>query len=132
VDAIDDLISDIVAWANGRNDIIGIMLVGSHARREAMPDSDIDLIILCDESQRFLEDTRWIERFTSVDRISTERWGAIETVRAYIDQIEVEFNFADLTWISSPIDEGTGRVLAGGRKVLLDKTEAGLENALST
>jgi predicted nucleotidyltransferase len=42
----DRLIEAVAAWARRRDDVLGLALVGSHARGEARIDSDIDLALL--------------------------------------------------------------------------------------
>jgi hypothetical protein len=37
----------ITAWAAARTDIVGVAVVGSHARGTSRTDSDLDLVILC-------------------------------------------------------------------------------------
>lgn len=41
-----------VRWAQNREDVLGILLVGSWARGTARADSDLDLMVLVDVSAR--------------------------------------------------------------------------------
>jgi predicted nucleotidyltransferase len=43
----------IVDWAKELRSIRGLALVGSHARHQARPDSDIDLVLLVDNPNDF-------------------------------------------------------------------------------
>jgi uncharacterized protein len=41
------LIDRLASWAAQRADLRAVVLVGSHARGEARPESDVDLVLLC-------------------------------------------------------------------------------------
>jgi predicted nucleotidyltransferase len=53
----DQYIVEITAWAKSRNDINSLALVGSHARKQARSDSDIDFVIICHDKEILLKDT---------------------------------------------------------------------------
>ena len=42
-------IDNVCRWAEVRNDILTLAVVGSHARGEARADSDIDLVLICSD-----------------------------------------------------------------------------------
>jgi hypothetical protein len=65
-----------MAWATHQPTIAGVALVGSYARGEARPDSDIDVILLCTEPRGFLTETSWIHCFGEVRTCHTEAWGS--------------------------------------------------------
>jgi predicted nucleotidyltransferase len=48
------------AWVLGRDDIVGIALMGSWARRGARPDSDVDLVLVVSDPARSIGDLSWI------------------------------------------------------------------------
>lgn len=50
-------------WAGEREDVKALLVVGSQARRDTPADrwSDLDLIILLDDPQPYLEDASWVE-----------------------------------------------------------------------
>ncbi|MBE9479394.1 MAG: nucleotidyltransferase domain-containing protein, partial [Chloroflexi bacterium] len=39
-------LQSVIEWAKNEPDLIALALVGSHARGEASPESDVDLILL--------------------------------------------------------------------------------------
>ncbi len=115
-------IDEVRAWAEGRHDIRALALVGSHARGDARPDSDIDLVVLCSEPLRYLRSTEWVAAFGPVRRSRLEDWGKVRSIRVwYRDGAEVELGIAGLDWAELPLDRGTSDVLRGGSAILLDR-----------
>lgn len=116
------LIGQVQAWAAARPDVLGVALVGSYARQAAKPDSDVDLVLVCEAPTAYLEDGGWIGEFGSPVRVGREDWGRVTSVRVgYADGLEVEFGFADRRWASAPLDPGTSRVVRRGVIVLCDR-----------
>lgn len=114
-------IEAVRAWAENTPEVAALVLVGSHARRAASPDSDIDLILLTRDPRLWVADTRWISTFGEpVDR-AIEAWGEVTSVRArYRDGSEIEFGITGLDWGAGG-DPGSARVLRDGAIVLLDR-----------
>jgi predicted nucleotidyltransferase len=54
------IIQIVLEWAKALPTICAVALVGSHARGTARADSDIDLIVLTTDPQRFRADTVWL------------------------------------------------------------------------
>lgn len=115
------MIDAVREWAQQRNDIRALALVGSHARGDAGPDSDVDLVLLCADPVRYLDDTEWVTVFGEVTRSAQEDWGRVRSVRVcYRGGPEAEFGVTGLDWAALPPDPGTREVLAGGHVILLD------------
>ncbi|QYK56568.1 MAG: nucleotidyltransferase domain-containing protein [Fimbriimonadaceae bacterium] len=115
------LLSRFAIWADERADVRAAALVGSHARGDARPDSDVDLVILAREPAVLLLAPDWCEFFGPVVRLSTEDYGRLLVLRAwYGSGMEVEFGLASPRWATSP-DKGTRRVVREGCRVLLYK-----------
>ena len=92
IEYIQDVLNAFVSWGSDQPDVQGIALVGSYARAAAREDSDIDLVILTDQPQKYLEDIPWIERFGVVEKQQTEDYGKLISLRVwYRDGHEVEF-----------------------------------------
>lgn len=128
--SLDAFLSAVSAWAAAEPGIAAIALVGSHARGAARPGSDVDLVVLSDASERFLEDTSWVSRFGSAKRRTLERWGRVTSVRVWYEAGgEVEFGFATPDWAATPLDEGTRRVAESGLRALFDRE--GILNGLA-
>lgn len=116
------LIQDVQAWAETRPEVLGVALVGSYARQAARPDSDVDLVIVCESPSAYLEDTAWIGAFGLPIRTGREDWGRVTSLRVgYAEGLEVEFGVADAAWAAKPLDEGTRRVAQGGLVVVFDR-----------
>jgi predicted nucleotidyltransferase len=100
-----------------------VLLVGSQASGSAGPDSDIDLMLICKHPTRYMDDPSWAAEFGSVVELADEDWGAVRTIRAfYAGGSEIEFNFAEPSWLAEPLDAGTQRVLQNGYRVIYDQT----------
>jgi hypothetical protein len=119
------LLQDVQGWALARPDILGVALVGSYARQAAKPDSDVDLVIVCQSPSSYLENEQWIGAFGTPIRTAREGWGRVTSARVwYADGLEIEFGIADRDWGSAPLDAGTRRVIEGGCIVLFDRGNA--------
>lgn len=131
---IGELIERFTAWAGARDDVAGAALVGSHARGEARPDSDVDLMLVTRLPQSYLDDHEWVEGFGTVDDVAVERWGAVTSLRVrYAGGPEVELGITTPAWATTdPVDPGTARVVSDGFRILLDDdgTLGGLRLAL--
>lgn len=127
---VGELLDRVTRWAAARSDLIGLALVGSHARGEARPDSDIDLVLLARRPGDFVDESDWVARFGTVVTCKVEGWGLVTSLRVhYEDGLEVEYGLTSSAWATPPIDEGTARVISGGMRILLDR-EGLLESAL--
>jgi predicted nucleotidyltransferase len=99
-----------------------IVVVGSVARGDARPDSDIDVVLLTSDPARYLEDSRWISDFGSVHRVEFEDYGKVTSVRVvYGRDLEVEFGIAAADWAVTPLDPGTEAVARNGIITLMDR-----------
>ena len=108
-------------WASLRPDIEGAALVGSYARDAADEESDVDLIILTKESERYLSDPAWAAGFGEVGESRVENWGRLSSLRVfYRDGLEIEYGFVSPDWVDIPVDAGTRRVISNGMKILVD------------
>lgn len=121
-ESVARLIQDVQVWAETRPDVLGVALVGSYARQAARPDSDVDLVVVCESPSAFLENAAWIGAFGRPIRTGREDWGRVTSVRVwYAGGLEVEFGIADAAWAEAPLDEGTRRVVQDGCIVLFDR-----------
>ena len=116
---VSDFLDRVTAWAAHQPTIAAVALVGSHARGAARPDSDIDLVLLCEDPHAFVAHTSWIHSFGAVGRCHTEDWGMVTSLRVYYTEgFEVEFGMTTLAWAGLPVDPGTQDVVSQCRNGL--------------
>lgn len=119
---ISTFLEHIKKWAQKNEIIDGILLVGSHARKKARPDSDIDLVILSSNPTQLLEEVTWIKQFGEVIKYTIEKWGMVNSIRTYYKNgQEVEFGITSPKWADVPMDAGTKKVILNGSKIIFDK-----------
>ena len=118
----EDYIKTITKWAKSQEKIQALALVGSYARKQARPDSDIDFLFMCQNTDILLNDISWINQFGKVEKSSREEWGIVTSLRVlYQDGKELEFGIAPLSWADLPADPGTRRVVSDGILILKDR-----------
>jgi predicted nucleotidyltransferase len=118
---LDWLTEPLIRWAEQRKHVAGLLLVGSHARGTARPDSDIDVLLLVAEPEPYVSNQDWLQDFGSVTQADVEDWGAVTSIRVlYQTGDEVEFGLAPPRWAEHPFDKGTAKVLRDGFRVLYD------------
>ena len=110
-----------------------LLLIGSYARGEAREDSDIDLVLLTDQPNKYLDDVTFARAFGITEKIEKEYWGRVTSLRIwYQDSFEVELGVTTPDWITGrPLDSGTLRALTDGAKVLIDNI-GGIEELIKT
>jgi hypothetical protein len=114
----------VQAWVGAHPDIHAIALAGSWAAGRARMDSDVDLVVLCDDPDRFEHAVDWVSQAVpGSGRVTrTAWWGPLLERRiALASGLEVEFGFVTDAWAAvDPIDHGTARVVRDGFHVLYD------------
>jgi predicted nucleotidyltransferase len=124
VEHIRDFLDKFVLWASRQTDIQGIALVGSYARGEARDDSDIDLVILTELPQKYLDEVQWPKRFGVIEKRQSEDYGKLSSLRIwYQNGPEVEYGITRPDWAAIPLDAGTREVISGGMIVLFERGE---------
>jgi uncharacterized protein len=89
---IEQFLRELAEWASAREDILAVALIGSHARGEARKDSDVDLILLVENPEKYFTDEDWSAQFGTIRRRRTEPYGRITSLRVwYGDGREVEY-----------------------------------------
>jgi Nucleotidyltransferase domain. len=118
---VSTFIAALTCWVSSQSDIESVALVGSYAREAAKEDSDVDIVILTADPDKYLLNKSWVSRFGESERYQEEDYGKLTSVRVfYASGLEVEFGFVTPDWARAPIDAGTKRVVSGGIKVLHD------------
>ena len=123
IEHIRDFIDGFVAWASAQADVHAVALVGSYARAATHDNSDIDLVLLTDQPEKYLADITWAERFGTVERHKIEDYSKLTSLRVwYRDGHEVEYGLTTPDWIAPPLDPGTKRVIDDGMLVLFERS----------
>jgi predicted nucleotidyltransferase len=128
---VRDFLSILVEWACDREDLIALALVGSQARGDAKPESDVDILLLVDEPSKYLQDIEWLSLFGIIVSKAYEDWGKVTSIRVqYASGLEVELGLTDNRWGDDPEDSGDRGVVEDGIVVLYEK-ERDLSSRLS-
>ena len=135
-EAAERLLDVARRWAMDRHDLRAMALVGSWARGAARADSDVDLVLLTDNTAAYLEDRMWLAAFAAKEIARRRKWGVVTELRAVLGSgLEVEFGITSPKWAStSPVDPGTRRVVSEGLVALHDPDGllAKLDDVVST
>ena len=119
---LEKFVIDIKAWAEKDIHIESIIIVGSYARGKNKETSDIDFCVITTTTAEMVENQDFVELFGEFEKKQTEYYGACTSIRVwYKDAPEVEFGIVEPSWIATPLDEGTHKVLSDGYKVVTDK-----------
>lgn len=118
----------IANWVQTQPTIKALGLAGSWAAERARPDSDLDLLILANNRQKYRENQVWLsdlllpEPFRVVSHRSAD-YGSVWSCHALLQpDAQLELSFAGLEWaLTDPIDVGTRLVVSNGFRVIVDK-----------
>jgi Nucleotidyltransferase domain len=116
--------------------VLAVALLGSYARDQARPASDVDLIVIASDPKHFRHQTHWVydlpweQLGVQVFSWADEDYGAVCSRRFVLSTgLNVEVGFAAPSWAAiDPADAGTQGVVRGGMWILLDPS--GLLNHL--
>lgn len=123
------VIEAVAAWARTRDDVHGLALVGSWARGNAGPDSDLDLLVLSDCAQVYRRSREWMSEIDfaraahSIKSSDDVTYGAVWSRHIHLHPAgEVELTFALCAWASTaPLDAATRAIVNDGLRIILDK-----------
>jgi hypothetical protein len=97
------LLKDFTAWIRTQPDVQAAALVGSYARDAATGLSDVDLLVLTTDAEKYFQNRQWISIFGAVDKCDVENWGKVEALRVfYKGNVEVEYGFSTPDWAVAP------------------------------
>lgn len=121
---VQRVVRRVASWARQQGDIVGVALVGSWARGQAHMGSDVDLVVLTDDKERYITDDSWVPDAVgeAAQLVRTDDWGPLTERRVVLlSGLEVEFGFVSPSWASvDPVDPGTARVVGDGCSLLVD------------
>jgi aminoglycoside 6-adenylyltransferase len=123
---------NFLAWAGGQENIRAAVVIGSRARTDHPADewADLDIILLVNDMQPYVEDATWVEQIGEVWLTFVERTGdgnSWERRVLYAGGYDVDFAFIPTAWLSQldgpPPDAANS--FGRGFRVLLDKDGIG-------
>jgi hypothetical protein len=122
------LMEAIAAWVQAHSDLKSLGLVGSWARDDWRPDSDLDLLIIADDPTiyRFSYDWPYRLPLPEMFRVLSHTdvaYGAVWSRHLFLQpKAELELTFCTVGWASTgPIDDGTRDIVVNGLRVIVDK-----------
>lgn len=123
---VKTFLTKIVSWASKQDSVLGVSLVGSYARGQARPDSDIDLVILSNEPEKLLTKNEWLSEFGEPISKKHGDYGLVQSKHVlYKDGLEVEYGITTLEWMNTePLDIETCKVVKDGMLILYDPENA--------
>lgn len=117
-----DFIEDFMRWATRRKDIRAAALVGSYAREEMEADSDVDLVIITENPEKYITNSEWARVFGKPITKKVEEYGKLTSLRVWYESgLEIEYGFTSREWVKKPLDKGTKEVIDDGLRVLFEK-----------
>jgi predicted nucleotidyltransferase len=121
-DGIDELLARVVSWAEAASDVRAVALVGSYARGAQRTGSDIDLVLLTSNPDRYTREDEWVTELGLGQLVQTRDWGAITEKRLRLPSgLEIEVGIGEPTWAAvDPVDPGTRQVVTDGMRPLYD------------
>ena len=119
---VNNLLARAARWAAGRSHVRGLLLVGFWARGTPRPDSDVDLVLLTEDVERYLDGQELVRALGAIRLVRSQNWGAIEERRLLLPSgLEVEVGVGHPSWARiDPVDQGTRRVIRNGARILHD------------
>lgn len=125
---VEQLIGALKAWSATEPRVKGVALVGSWANGRAHAESDVDVVCLVSEPERFRADSSWMGAIDwKVAGLTAGHWSDCDYGRACSRHLtfdggaEVEMSFVAPDWASpDPVDPGTRRVACDGMRVVHD------------
>jgi molybdopterin-guanine dinucleotide biosynthesis protein A len=130
---IDLMAAAVAGWAQERDDVRALVVVGSQARADVSADrwSDLDLILLLEDPEPYLQDAAWAEEFgrpvlTFLESTMDEHW---ERRVLYETGEDVDFVLFPVSAAERVGSENVAALLARGYRVLVDRI--GIEEELA-
>ena len=123
------LTARLAAWVSRQPNLRALAIVGSWARGNARPESDLDCIVIADEPKGYRGDLGWLATIAFQDagyRVVSSNCAAYGQVWSWHvglePEAEVEISFAPPEWASiDPVDAGTERIVKDAFQIVIDK-----------
>lgn len=122
VAAIEFVVDRVAAWAAAQPDVVAVAMVGSRARGTARADSDLDLVLLSWDPERYVHGEDWAHELGAGEVAGSAHRGMLVEQRlkaAWGPELDV--GIGSPRWASvSPLDAGTERVAREGLRIVYD------------
>jgi hypothetical protein len=123
---LTELVAD---WVRRTAEARALAMVGSWARGNPLPDSDLDLLVLAVDPDRYFHTPPWpggISFEHAGHRVVSHRIEDYGAVRSYQIQLapsaELELSFGSVDWArTDPVDTGTAHIARDAFKIVVDK-----------
>jgi len=126
----NEFVAGFLRWAEVQEDLRAALIIGSQAREDAPADrwSDLDLVLVTTEPQRYLDETAWLGALgvpilTFLEPQATG--GGVERRALFRGGLDVDFTPASVARVQGLVAQGltpeTAAVFSRGVRVLLDK-----------
>ena len=120
----------VADWADEREDVLAVLVVGSQARSELPADrwSDLDLVLVLDDPTRYLEDASWLAEFGTpvLTFLEPTLEGSRERRVLYESGEDVDFVLLGRSAVDRlRTTPGAAELLARGYRVLVDRIGLG-------
>jgi predicted nucleotidyltransferase len=114
---VEQILDAFAAWAPGQPDVVAVALLGSWARGEARPDSDVDVVVVSRDHERRAARGAWPD-LPPFETVRRRRWGMLLECRLALgSDTELEIGVVPERWA---LDAQTQRVARGGLRVVYD------------
>ena len=122
----DDFLSKVVDWANGRSDIVSLIMTGSRARPDGVVDahSDYDLEIFTTDPERYTSSSDWMTEIGDVwVFLATESSRGCPTrLVIFEDSRKVDFSILSFGALAEAVQaKQLDELYEQGYRVLIDK-----------
>ena len=121
-EAVEQLLGRVAAWAAAQPDLVAVAVVGSQARGTARGDSDLDLVLLSWDPERYVQGEDWARELGAGEVAATAHRGMLVEQRlktAWGPELDVAIGSP--RWASlAPLDVGTERVAREGLRIVYD------------
>jgi len=118
---VEQFLQQLESFSASEPTIEAVVLVGSHANGTAKADSDVDVVIVTNSTDRLLGEYTWVYRFGKALSSDEEDYGLVHALRVIYDGgPEVEFGITSKSWIADDQLKDTGGILKKGYRVIYD------------
>lgn len=121
------LLTALQTWARSQTTVVGLMLVGSHARGDPGPHADVDVLVVTRASGAYRQSTAWLSAIDWPPGVAPEAgwedmdYGLVWSRHLHLaDGTLLELGFAEPGWAEPPVGAGTAAVVRAGCRILWD------------